>query len=209
MNTELYLVTDRKGLSNEEFFFRIEEALKGGVTLLQLREKDEGGREFLEIAKKLRVIAHRYRVPLLINDRIDIAILSDADGVHLGQSDIPVSEARRLLGKDAIIGATAKTPEQAVEAYVQGADYIGCGAVFATATKADTWTIPTETIRAIVNAVPIPVTAIGGINRKNMSVLNGTGVSGICAVSALMQAVDAKNEAKALISAFRQLDGRK
>lgn len=209
LDTTLYLVTDSTGMTEETFLQAVHAALKGGVTLLQLREKGRSAREYLALAEKVLPLAHEYGVPLLINDRIDVAIAAGADGVHVGQSDIPVSDARRMLGRNKIVGATAKTPEQAAEAFRQGADYIGAGAVYQTSTKTDTWCIPIGIIREIACSVPIPVNAIGGLNRENLGVLSDTGIAGVCVVSALMKAKDPEMEAKTIKKAFLALSGRK
>lgn len=208
-DTTLYLVTDSTGLTDEAFLRTVEACLKGGVTLVQLREKIRGAGEFLALAKKTLALTRTYGVPLLINDRVDVAAAAGADGVHVGQNDIPVADARAILGADKIVGATAKTPEQALEAYRQGADYIGTGAVYPTKTKADTWCISPETIRRIADTVPVPVNAIGGLTAENLGILQNTGISGICVVSALMQAEDPEAEAGALREAFYALSGRK
>ena len=138
----LYLVTDSTGFLEEDFLARVEKACRGGITLLQLREKERSGREYFRLALKVKEIANRYHIPLLIDDRVDIAIAAGADGVHVGQSDLPVKEARRLLGPHKIIGATAKTVPQALEAQEQGADYLGVGAIFPTTTKVVTILTP-------------------------------------------------------------------
>ena len=188
----LYFVTDSTGFTEAEFLFRVEQALKGGVTLLQLREKDKSTREYIQLAEKVHAIAKRYNVPLIIDDRIDIAMAVDVEGVHLGQSDMPVHIARKLLGPDKIIGATAKTVPQALEAWRQGADNLGVGAIYPTTTKVKTILTSTETLREICNAVPIPVNAIGGLNKDNIDVLSGIPIAGICVVSAIMKAEDPK-----------------
>lgn len=209
LDTTLYLVTDSTGMTDEAFLQTVCAALKGGVTLLQLREKERSAREYLALAEKVLPLAHEYGVPLLIDDRIDVAIAAGADGAHVGQNDIPVSDARRMLGKGKIVGATAKTPEQAIAAFRQGADYIGAGAVYQTSTKTDTWRISAKTIRGIACAVPIPVNAIGGLNRGNLGILSDTGIAGVCVVSALMKAENPELEAKAIKEAFLALSGRK
>lgn len=205
----LYFITDSTGFSEAEFLEKVEAALKGGVTLLQLREKERTTREYLALAEAVHTLTKRYGVPLIIDDRLDIAMAADAEGVHLGQSDLPVHLARKLFGSDKIIGATAKTVEQAVEAEQQGADYLGVGAIYPTTTKVKTILTSTETLAAITAAVHIPVNAIGGLNKTNLAVLNDTGISGICVVSALMKAADPTTEAQTLKSAFYALSGRK
>ena len=190
LDTSLYFITDSTGLSEEEFLRRTEEALRGGVTLLQLREKNRTTREYLSLAEKVHALTQRYGVPLLIDDRLDVAMAMDAEGVHLGQSDLPIRMARRILGPDKIVGATAKTVPQATEAYEQGADYLGVGAIYPTTTKVKTVLTSTDTLRDICKAVPIPVNAIGGLNKTNIDVLCGIPIAGICVVSAIMKADD-------------------
>lgn len=205
----LYFITDSTGLSEADFLEKVESALKGGITLLQLREKERTTREYLALAEAVHTLTKQYNVPLIIDDRLDVAMAVDAEGVHLGQSDLPIHLARRLFGPDKIIGATAKTVAQAVEAAQQGADYLGVGAIYPTTTKVKTILTSTEILAAITSAVDIPVNAIGGLNKTNLSVLNDTGISGICVVSALMKAADPQAEARAIKSAFYALSGRK
>lgn len=195
-DTTLYFITDSTGFSEKEFLFRVEEALKGSVTLLQLREKEKSVREYISLAEKVHTIAQKYNVPLIIDDSIDVAMAIDAEGVHLGQNDMPVNIARRILGDNKIIGATTKTVEQAIEAYEKGADYLGVGAIYPTTTKVKTVLTSVETLKNIVKAVPIPVNAIGGLNSNNMGILKGSGVSGVCVVSAIMKADNPKTEAE-------------
>ena len=183
----LYLVTDSTGHDLSSFLQTVEEACRGGVTLVQLREKSSGGREYLERAIAVKEITDRYHIPLMIDDRIDVAIACGAAGVHVGQSDLPVSCARALLGPDKIVGATAKTPAQALEAFEQGADYLGVGAIFPTTTKVATMLTPVTTLTEIRRAVPLPIVAIGGLNRDNMDVLKESPADGIAVVSAIMQ----------------------
>ena len=163
----LYLVTNSDHLAREPFLRVIEEALQNGVTLLQLREKDKDGREFYEEALAVKELSKRYHVPLLIDDRNDVALAVDADGVHVGQSDLPVSVARKLLGPGKIVGATAKTVAQALEAQSQGADYLGTGAIFPTQTKAAAIPTSVGTLSEVCRAVNIPVVAIGGLKQDN------------------------------------------
>ncbi|MBQ2614691.1 MAG: thiamine phosphate synthase [Clostridia bacterium] len=197
-NSSLYLVTDSSLMEETDFLQRVEAALEGGVTLLQLREKQRTTREYLTLAQKVHALARRYGVPLLIDDRVDIALAMDADGVHLGQTDLPIAMARKLLGKDKLIGATAKTVAQAQEAYEQGADYLGVGAIYPTTTKVQTTLTSIQTLKEICRELPIPVNAIGGLNKENMEVLRGCGIAGICVVSAIMKAEDPKREAELL-----------
>lgn len=202
LDTTMYFITDSTNYSDAEFLRRIEEACKGGVTLLQLREKDKTTRAYLSLAEKVHTITMRYDIPLIIDDRVDIALAINAEGVHVGQSDLPVKFARQLMGTDKIVGATAKTVPQAVEAYEQGADYLGVGAIYPTTTKVKTVLTSVDTLKEIVKAVPIKVNAIGGLNKDNIHVLNGTGIDGICVVSAIMKANDPFTAAKELREAF-------
>ena len=187
-DTTLYFITDSTGFSEEEFLRRTEEALKGGASLLQLREKDKTTREYISLAEKVHTLTKKYNVPLIIDDRVDVALAMGAEGVHLGQSDMPISTARKILGDDFIIGATTKTVPQALEAFEQGADYLGVGAIYPTTTKVKTVLTSTETLDAICKAVPIPVNAIGGLNKDNIDILKGISIAGICIVSAVMKA---------------------
>lgn len=205
LDTSLYFITDSTGFSQEEFLRRTEAALQGGVTLLQIREKDKTTREYMALAEKVHALALRYGVPLLIDDRLDVAMAIGAEGVHLGQSDLPISIARKILGPDKIIGATAKTVPQALEAYEQGADYLGVGAIYPTTTKVKTILTSTDTLRDICKAVPVPVNAIGGLNRDNIDVLQGIGIAGICVVSAIMKAGDPRQAALDLRARAEQL----
>ena len=205
LDTSLYFITDSTNFTEAEFLRRTEAALQGGATILQLREKDRSTREYLHLAEKVHALTKRYSVPLIIDDRLDIAMAVDAEGVHLGQSDLPVFIARRLLGPDKIIGATAKTVPQAEEAYAQGADYLGVGAIFPTTSKVKTILTSTDTLRDICQAVPIPVNAIGGLNRENIDVLRGIPISGICVVSAIMKAPDPRQAALDLIARSKEL----
>ena len=205
LDTSLYFITDSTGFSEEEFLRRTEAALRGGVTLLQLREKNRTTREYLSLAEKVHELTRRYGVPLLIDDRLDVAMAMDAEGVHLGQSDLPIHIARRILGPDKIVGATAKTVPQATEAYEQGADYLGVGAIYPTTTKVKTVLTSTDTLRDICKAVPIPVNAIGGLNKTNIDVLCGIPIAGICVVSAIMKADDPRQAAVDLRDRAKEL----
>ena len=194
----LYLVTDSTYHTEESFLHTVEEACIGGATIVQLREKGGSSRDYLNQALKVKEITDRYHIPLIIDDRIDIAPACDAAGVHVGQSDLPVSYARRLLGPDKIVGATAKTVPQALEAYEQGADYLGVGAMFPTTTKVVTILTAPATLTEIRHTVPIPVVAIGGLNRGNMDILKDTAADGIAVVSAIMKAEDPRSAAEEL-----------
>ena len=201
----LYFITDSAKYTEEEFLYRVEETLNGGVTLMQLREKEKSTREYIELANKVHNISKKYNVPLIIDDRVDVALAIDAEGVHVGASDMPVATARKLMGSEKIVGATAKTVPWAKEVYEQGADYLGVGAIFPTTTKVKTVLTSVDTLRDICNAVPIPANAIGGLNKENIHVLKGVPIAGICVVSAIMKAdspqqaaLELKNKAKEL-----------
>lgn len=204
-DTTLYFITDSTGFAEEEFLCRVEQALKGGVTLLQLREKNKTTREYISLAEKVHTLTKKYNVPLIIDDRVDVAMAVDAEGVHLGQSDMPVDIARRILGDDKIIGATAKTVPQAVEAYRNGADNLGVGAIYPTTTKVKTVITSVDTLKEIVKAVPIPVNAIGGLNKGNMDVLKDSGIAGVCVVSAIMKADNPQTAAEEIKEVFLHL----
>ena len=204
-DSSMYFITDSTNYSEEEFLYRVEQALMGGITLLQLREKDKSTREYMDLAEKVHTLTKKYNVPLIIDDRVDVALAIDAEGVHVGQSDMPVSIARKLMGDDKIVGATTKTVEQAVEAYAQGADYLGVGAIYPTTTKVKTVLTSTETLGNICSAVPIPVNAIGGLNKDNIDVLKGIPIAGICVVSAVMKADDPKQAAVELQARAKEL----
>lgn len=201
----LYFITDSTGLSESEFLYRVECALSGGVTLLQLREKDRTTREYIHLAECVHRLAQRYNVPLIIDDRVDVALAADTEGVHVGQTDMPVKTARKLMGSDKIVGATTKTVSQATEAYEQGADYLGVGAIYSTTTKVKTVLTSTDTLREICKAVPIPVNAIGGLNASNLDVLSGIPIAGICVVSAIMKADDPESAARTLLKLSKEL----
>ena len=230
LDLSLYLVTDSTYHTEESLLYMVEEACKGGVTLVQLREKNTGGRDYLEKqdyilmkqkvqlrekntggrdylekACKLRAITDRYHIPLIIDDRADVAMACGAAGVHVGASDLPVAEVRRLLGPDKIVGATAKTVEAAKKAYEDGADYLGVGAIYPTTTKVTTVLTAVSTLSDICKAVPIPVVAIGGLNLENMGILTGSGADGIAVVSAIMKAKEPQKAAADLLQAVKQL----
>ncbi|MGL5379115.1 thiamine phosphate synthase [Clostridium sp.] len=208
-DSSLYLVTDSTGLEEKEFLNIVEEACKAGVTLVQVREKDKSGREYLNLSIKVKEITDKYNIPLIIDDRIDIAMAVDAAGVHLGQSDISIRYARKILGKDKIIGATTKTINQAKEAVLEGADYLGVGAIYPTTTKVKTAITEVKTLQDICNVVDVPVVAIGGLNEKNCDILKGSNVSGIAVVSAIMKANNVKNAVTSLIEKVRKIKNYK
>ncbi len=203
LDTRIYFITDSTPYTEEEFLARVRSALRGGVSLIQLREKQRTTREYIRLAEKVNEIVKEFGVPLIIDDRIDVAMAAGVKGVHLGQSDMPIKTARKILGEDFIIGATAKTVEQALEAFEQGADYLGVGAIYPTTTKVKTVLTSTQMLDKICKAVPIPVNAIGGLNKDNIDVLKGIGISGICAVSAIMKADDPENAVKELSAAVK------
>lgn len=188
----LYLVTDSTYHSVESLLKTVDEACQGGVTLVQLREKNAGGNEYLEKAVKVKEITDKYQVPLIIDDRVDVALACDAAGVHVGSSDLPVATARKLMGPDKIVGATAKTVDAAKKAYEDGADYLGVGAIYPTSTKVVTVLTEVSVLESICQAVPIPAIAIGGLNGDNIDILKGTSIAGIAVVTAIMKAENPK-----------------
>ena len=197
----LYAVTDRTWLGEHTLYEQVEEALKGGTTFVQLREKELDDDTFLAEAIEIQELCKRYKVPFVINDNVEIARKMNADGVHVGQSDMEAGDVRALLGEDKILGVSAQTVEQAILAEQRGADYLGVGAVFHTGSKADADDVSHETLKAICQAVSIPVVAIGGIGKHNVLELSGSGICGIAVISAIFAAEDitsATAELKAL-----------
>ena len=194
----LYAVTDSRWLNGERLYDQVEKALKGGATFIQLREKELDQEHFFEEAVEIKELCARYHVPFVINDNVEIALKMDADGVHVGQDDMEAGDVRAKLGPDKIIGVSAQTVEQALLAQERGADYLGVGAVFHTDSKADAADISHETLKAITEAVDIPVIAIGGISKENVSELSGTGICGIAVISAIFAEKDIKNATKKL-----------
>ena len=174
LDTALYFITDSTGFETEEFLRRVRSALEGGVTIIQLREKNRTTREYIELAEAVHGITKEFNIPLIIDDRIDVMLASGAEGVHVGAEDMPVAMARKLIGKEKILGATAKTVEAAVRAYNDGADYLGVGAIYPTTTKVKTVLTSTETLDAITKAVPIPVNAIGALTPLILACLRGS-----------------------------------
>ncbi|WP_195964631.1 thiamine phosphate synthase [Clostridium cuniculi] len=191
---KFYLVTDSDILRGRDFYNSIEEALKGGVTMLQLREKNASGKEFLEKAIKLRELTKKYNVKFIINDRVDIAMLCDADGVHVGQSDIPANKVREIIGEDKIVGVSARTVEEALTAKENGADYLGVGAMFTTRTKLDAKSVSIEKLKEIQEVIKLPVVAIGGLSLSNIYKLKECNVDGYAVVSAILGAENIKLE---------------
>ena len=181
----LYAITDRSLLGNNSLYEQVEDAIKGGATFIQLREKNLSYEKFLEEAKKIKEITDKYGVPFVINDNVEIAKEIDADGVHVGQSDTEAKRAREILGKDKIIGISAGNLKEAIDAEKNGADYIGIGAMFHTDTKRDATSVTFEEAKEITGKVNIPVVAIGGINSENILSLKGTGVDGVAVISAI------------------------
>lgn len=194
----LYAVTDRHWLKDETLENQVEKALQGGATFLQLREKSLDDDIFLAEAKEIQKLCKKYQVPFVINDNVDIALAIDADGVHVGQSDMEALDVRKRLGPDKIIGVSAQNVQQALLAQKHGADYLGVGAVFQTGSKDDAEDVSFETLKAICQAVDIPVIAIGGITKENVSELKGSGICGIAVISAIFAQKDIKSATKEL-----------
>lgn len=201
----LYLCTDRELMTTDTIEEAVELAIMGGATIVQLREKECSGREFLEIARGVKQVTDAYEIPLIINDRLDIALAVDADGVHLGQNDIPAATARELLGRRKILGVSAYNAELALQAQKDGADYIGVGDIFGTSTKADTHHVTREELLKIREKVKIPIVAIGGINHSNVQQLKGTGINGVAVISAVIGARDITEAAKEMVEFVRGL----
>lgn len=201
----LYAVTDRQWCGSQTLYSQVEKALKGGVTCIQLREKElnytEFEREGLEISK----LCKKYHVPLIINDNADIAVNCMADGLHIGQNDISAKEARRIIGSNMILGVSVHSVKEAVEAVNNGADYLGVGAVFATSTKNDADSVSLEELRNICRVTDVPVVAIGGINKSNILTLSGCGADGVALVSAVFSATDIENECRILKKLSREM----
>ena len=204
----LYAVTDRNWLRGETIFDQVEAAIRGGATLIQLREKELPFDAFLDEAIEMKALCERCNVPLIINDNVEIALRSGADGVHVGQDDVRAEDIRKMAGRNLIVGVTAKTVEQALDAQAAGADYLGSGAVFGSTTKTNARPMTRETLSAICAAVDIPVVAIGGINRNNISELLGTGISGVAVVSGIFAAEDIEAECRLLLDLAREVSGR-
>ena len=201
----LYAVTDRHWLNGRSLRQVVEESLDGGVTMVQLREKQLEEGAFLEEAKELQALCRDRHIPFLVNDNVDIALEMDADGVHVGQSDMEALDVRKKLGPDKIIGVSAQTVEQALLAQAHGADYLGVGAVFPTGSKDDAVEVPFETLKAICQAVTIPVVAIGGISKANVAELSGSGICGVAVISAIYGAQDIRKAAEELKEATRAM----
>jgi len=198
-NYSLYLVTDSGLLGDKDLAKTVEQAIQGGVTVVQVREKNLSSLEFYQVALAIKGVTEKYGVPLIVNDRADIALAVDAAGLHIGQEDLPVVVARKLLGPNKIIGVSAATLEEALLAQDQGADYLGIGAVFPTNTKDDADSVSLADLAAIKNKVKIPIVAIGGIHGNNIQAVMNTGVDGVAVVSAIIAAVDPKAAARKLL----------
>lgn len=201
----LYAVTDRTWVEDTTLMDQVKEALEGGITFLQLREKRLSKEEFIKEAREMKELSKEYKVPFVINDNIEVALAVDADGVHIGQDDMSVEEARKLLGEDKIIGVSAHNVEEAIKAQKGGADYLGVGAVCATSTKKDANVVSKEEIKKICHTVEIPVVAIGGIKKENIKTLEGTDVDGVAVVSAIFAAKDIKKDTKQLRSLVEEM----
>lgn len=195
----LYAVTDRSWLGEQTLAQQVEATLQGGTTMLQLREKELNQTDFLQEAREIQALCQQYQVPFIVNDDIDVAIACNADGVHVGQHDLAADEVRKKIGADKILGVSAQTVDQAILAEQQGADYLGVGAVFSTSTKQDADAVSFETLQQICQAVSIPVVAIGGISKDNLSQLTGSGIAGIAVVSAIFAQPDIKQATQELL----------
>lgn len=201
----LYAVTDRHWLNGETLYSQVEKVLKGGATFIQLREKNLDEEHFMEEAKEIQKLCRKYHVPFIINDNVELTAAIDADGVHVGQRDMEAGDVRSKLGPDKIIGVSAQTVQQAVEAEKRGADYLGVGAVFPTGTKEDAVEVGKEVLKEICEAVSIPVVAIGGVGARNVEELAGSGISGIAVISALFAQPDIEQATKDLRSRTEQM----
>lgn len=201
----LYLCTDSGLMSCDTVEESVERGILGGVSVVQLREKNASSLELFYLAKRVKLVTDRYNVPLVINDRLDICQAVDAAGVHLGQSDLPCREARRILGDGKLIGVSAALPEEAARAQADGADYLGVGAVFTTSTKTNTRPVTPDTIRAIRRAVTIPFVVIGGVNAQNIAQLYGLGINGAAVISAVVSSPDITEAARIMRSAAEKL----
>lgn len=204
----LYLCTDSRLMSCKTVEESVEKAVLGGCTVVQLREKNASSLELFQLAERVKRVTDKYNVPLIINDRLDICQAVDAAGVHLGRSDLPCREARRILGREKLIGISAATPEEAAQAQANGADYLGVGAVFTTSTKSDTRHVDREDILKIRQAVTIPFVVIGGINAQNVLTLGGLGIDGAAVISAVISQQDITAAARELRGSLRQVVGR-
>ena len=199
----LYLVTDREMLVDTDIYTAVEEAIKGGVTLVQIREKNLSTLEFYNISSKIKIVTDKYNIPLIINDRIDIAMSIDAAGVHLGQSDMPATIARSIIGNNKIMGISTSTVEESQKAEREGADYIGVGAMFPTTTKDDADAVSIQCLKEIKDNISIPVVAIGGINEKNVELLKIANIDGIAVISDILAKKSIKAAAGKLLLSMK------
>lgn len=204
LDCTLYLVTDRDVLKGRDLKRAVEDAILGGTTLVQLREKNVSSKEFYKTAKKIKTITDKYNVPLIINDRVDIALAVNAEGVHIGQKDLPADIVRKIIGEDKILGVSANTIEDALKAEKDGADYLGVGAMFPTNSKKDAESTSIETLKEIKNAVNIPIVAIGGVNENNVQKLKGTNIDGIAVISGILGKEDVKKASQELAGFFNE-----
>lgn len=200
----LYLCTDRRLMTSPTIEASVESALRGGTTVIQLREKDCSSREFYELGLRVKKITDAYHAPLIINDRVDIALAVGAAGVHVGQGDLPCKVVREIVGPDMIVGVSAATLDEAVQAEEDGADYLGVGAMYATATKTDTRPVSMEELLKIRAAVKIPIVVIGGINKQTLGNFKGTGVNGLAVVSAIVAQLDPEAAARELLRMWKE-----
>lgn len=203
----LYAVTDRAWVGTKSLYEQVKEALENGVTCVQLREKELNESDFLKEAKQISTLCKEHKVPFIVNDNVNIAIACKADGIHIGQEDMELTNVRKLVGEDMIIGVSAHTVEEAIKAQDGGADYIGIGAVFATSTKTDVDVLSFETLRSICEAVDIPTVAIGGIKKDNICKLKGSGIDGVAVVSAIFAAKDIATATKELLLEVKKAVG--
>lgn len=187
---KLYLVTDRKWLNGRKLTDDLEKAILGGVTTIQLREKNLSNEEFISIAKEVKKVCQKYHIPLIINDNLEVALATNSDGIHIGQNDIPASIVRKQIGSDKILGVSVHNLKEAFQAKIDGADYVGVGAIFSTETKNDATNVTLDSLKKICDNIDLPVVAIGGINLDNISKLKDINIAGIAVVSAIMKAND-------------------
>lgn len=204
LDLSLYLVTDKRNKTDNEFLEIIEEAIKGGTTIVQIREKEGETLDFYNLALKVKEITSKYNVPLIVNDRIDVALAIKSEGVHIGQTDMPADVARSLIGDEMILGVSASTVKEARKAEKDGADYIGTGAIFPTATKDDAPSITKDDLKEVTGSINIPTVAIGGITLENANELAGTGIAGISVVSAIMNSKDPKIASENLLKIYNE-----
>ena len=207
INYSIYLVTDSELMSTETVEQAVEQAIKGGCTLVQLREKKLSSLDFYNTALKVKTITDHYNIPLIINDRVDIALAVDAAGVHVGQSDLPAKIVRNIIGNDKILGVSASSLTEAMQAEKEGADYLGVGAMFITGTKTDAELVSLESLKEIKRTTSLPIVAIGGINKDTIPLLADTGIDGIAVVSAIISEKDIFMAASKIKSLFLSING--